>query len=110
MFQKFIGSILIAIAVLTNTHLAIADDLGETVFSANCVGCHVNGGNIIRRGKNLKSKALKRNHYDTSEAIVSLVTKGKGIMPAYSDRLTEEEIGAVSRYVLERAADNWQKN
>ena len=31
-------------------------------------------------------------------------------MPAYSDRLTEEEIGAVSRYVLERAADNWQKN
>ena len=108
MLQKFIGIVLIAIAVLTNTHPAIADNLGEAVFSANCVGCHVNGGNIIRRGKNLKTKALKRNHYDSLDAIEYLVANGQGNMPAYSDRLTPEEITAVSHYVLEQAANNWR--
>ena len=66
------------------------------------------GGNIIRRGKNLKAKALKRNHVDSQDAIVSLVTHGKGNMSAYGDRLTTEEIAAVSQYVLEKAATNWR--
>ncbi|NBQ36890.1 MAG: cytochrome C6, partial [Synechococcus sp.] len=31
---------------------------GAALFEAHCVGCHLNGGNIIRRGKTLKLKAL----------------------------------------------------
>ncbi len=78
------------------------------IFQANCAGCHPKGGNIIRRGKNLKSRALRRNKVDNPEALVRLVTNGKNNMPAYSDRLTPAEIEAVSAYVLERAAANWK--
>ena len=83
-------------------------DRGAAVFKANCAGCHVKGGNIVRRGKNLKTKALHRHHVDTHEAVVSLVTNGKGIMSAYGDKLTPEEIADVSSYVLQRAAENWK--
>ena len=84
-------------------------DNGAKVFKANCAGCHVNGGNIVRRGKNLKMKALHRHKVDTLEAIESLVTNGKGIMSAYGDKLTQQEIADVSAYVLQRAEQNWQK-
>ncbi|MFM2311664.1 MAG: cytochrome c6 [Cyanobacteriota bacterium] len=84
-------------------------DHGAKIFEANCAGCHINGGNIVRRGKNLKSKALHKNKVDTQEAIASLVTNGKGIMSAYGDKLSQQEITDVSAYVLQQAAQDWKK-
>lgn len=79
------------------------------IFEANCAGCHINGGNIIRRGKNLKMKALKKYNMDSIEAISNIVTYGKNNMSAYKDRLSESEIQAVSTYVLNQAKNNWRK-
>jgi len=81
---------------------------GAPLFEMHCAGCHINGGNIIRRGKTLKQKALEKNGYDSVEAIAQLVTQGKGNMPAYSDRLSPAEIETVATYVLEQAAQNWK--
>jgi cytochrome c6 len=81
---------------------------GAKIFSVQCAGCHLNGGNIIRRGKNLKLKALKRNGMDNVEAIASIVANGKNNMSAYKDRLTAQEIQAVSAYVLEQAEKDWR--
>jgi cytochrome c6 len=81
---------------------------GAQIFEAHCSGCHVNGGNIIRRGKNLKLKALRRNQMDSLEAIAQIVTNGKRPMAAYGDRLTLEEIEDVSAYVLEQAEKDWK--
>lgn len=83
-------------------------DHGAEIFEANCAGCHINGGNIVRRGKNLKSKALHKNKVDSEEAIASLVTNGKGIMSAYGDKLSQQEIADVSAYVLQQAAQGWK--
>ena len=46
---------------------------GSKIFTVHCAGCHPNGNNIIRRGKNLKLRALKRNKVDTLDAIINLV-------------------------------------
>lgn len=81
---------------------------GAKVFEANCAGCHINGGNIVRRGKNLKSKALHKYKVDNEDAIANIVTNGKGIMSAYGDKLSAEEIANVSSYVLQKAAINWK--
>lgn len=78
------------------------------IFAANCAGCHANGGNIVRRGKNLKLKALEKNGVDNVDAIAQLVTNGKNNMSAYQDRLTTSEIQAVSAYVLEQAKTGWK--
>jgi cytochrome c6 len=81
---------------------------GAQVFETQCAGCHVGGGNIVRRGKNLKLKTLQKNKVDTLAAISALVTAGKGNMSAYGDRLTPAEIETVSAYVLDQAAKNWK--
>ena len=83
-------------------------DNGAKIFEANCAGCHVNGKNIVRRRKNLKLKALHKYKVDNLDAVASLVTNGKGIMSAYGDKLTSEEIANVSAYVLQRAEQNWK--
>jgi cytochrome c6 len=88
---------------------AIASPDGAVIFENNCAGCHVNGGNIMRRGKNLKLKALQKNGVDSVEAIAQLVTHGKGLMSAYGDRLSVEEIAEVSKYVTEQAKQDWKK-
>ncbi|HEY9750038.1 MAG TPA: c-type cytochrome [Allocoleopsis sp.] len=81
---------------------------GAEIFQAHCAGCHINGGNIIRRGKTLKQKALKKYGMDSLEAIATLVTQGKNNMPAFQERLSEQQIQTVSAYVLEAAAKDWR--
>lgn len=77
------------------------------LFEQNCAGCHVNGGNIIRRGKTLKKRAMTRNGYGKVEAIATIITHGKGIMSGYSDRLSEEEIRAIAQYVHNQSESGW---
>lgn len=80
---------------------------GSKVFNANCAACHTGGGNIIRRGKNLKQRALKRYGMDSIDAITYLVENGKNAMPAYKERLNDQQILDVSAYVLEQAEKDW---
>ncbi len=110
--KKFLAIILLILIVL-NINLiapALADDTtnGTQIFSVHCAGCHINGSNIIRRGKNLKMKALKKYDMDSIEAIASIVTNGKNNMSAYKDRLTEQQIQDVAAYVLEQAEKDWR--
>lgn len=96
------------IIFLTPPALAISTTETATLFTNNCAGCHVNGGNIVRRGKSLKSKALKKFGMDSSDAIAQLIKNGKYAMPAYKGRLTEAQIIDVSAYVLEQAENGWK--
>ena len=81
---------------------------GDTLFEAHCSGCHPHGGNIIRRGKTLKQRALRRNGVDSVAAIADLVTHGKNNMSAFEDRLSEAQIDAVAAYVLAQAKTGWR--
>lgn len=83
-------------------------DSGVQIFQVQCAGCHPNGGNIIRRRRNLKKKALHRNGMDSPEEIAVLVKNGKNNMSAFEDRLSPEEIEAVSAYVWEQAQQGWR--
>ncbi|MGL5059551.1 MAG: c-type cytochrome [Microcoleus sp.] len=99
--------------VAFNPPKALADtatnqETAAEVFNVNCAGCHINGSNIIRRGKNLKLKALKKYKMDSIANISDLVTNGKGVMSAYKDRLSEQQIIDVSAYVLSQAANDWK--
>ncbi len=100
--------LLLLIVSPTSAFAGEVDD-GAKIFTIHCVGCHPNGNNIIRRGKTLKLKALKRNKVDSLDSIINLVTHGKNNMSAYEERLTQDEIQLVSQYVLEQANNNWRK-
>ena len=105
---SLVAVVLMGVAIAFHSPALAADAPdGAKIFETQCAGCHVNGGNIIRRGKNLKQKALKKYGMDSPEAIAHIVTNGKGNMSAYKDRLTAEEIQVVSAYVLKQAEIGW---
>jgi cytochrome c6 len=111
MTRKILILVLAILCLWTNiSHpSAMAADIanGSEIFEFNCAGCHINGGNIVRRSKTLKKQALKRYGMDSLEAVTAIVTNGKSNMSAYKDRLTAQEIQDVAVYVLEQAQKNW---
>ena len=86
---------------------ALEADLGENLFNHNCAGCHINGGNIIRRSKNLKISSLKRNGVDNPEAIAKIARQGVGIMSGYEDELGENGDQIVANWIWEQAQKAW---
>jgi cytochrome c6 len=109
--KKLFTLVLITFLLLISTFTlpaSAADTVnGEPIFSVHCAGCHINGSNIVRRGKNLKKQALKKYGMDSIEAVTSIVTNGKNNMSAYKDRLSEQQIKEVAAYVLEQTEKGW---
>ena len=109
--KKLLVFVLITLALLTTTFspaLAVDTANAAKIFNLQCAGCHINGGNIVRRGKTLKQKALKKYGMDSQDAIANLVANGNNNMPAYKERLSEPDIQDISAYVLEQAAQGWR--
>ena len=86
---------------------AIEVDVGKDLFLHNCSGCHINGGNIIRRSKNLKFSSLKRNGIDSPEAIAKIARQGIGIMNGYEDKLGNNGDQNIAKWVWEQAQKAW---
>lgn len=75
----------------------------------NCSVCHMGGNNIIIPEKNLKKEALEANGMNSISAISYQILNGKNGMPAFGGRLTEEEIGEIATYVLQKSEKNFQE-
>ena len=105
-------SILCSWLLLMPVTMANAGELTSStapaLFDAHCAGCHIGGGNIVRRRKTLKQRALERNGVDSVAAIANLITNGKGAMSAYQDRLTTAEIDQLAQYVWQQAQKDWR--
>lgn len=73
---------------------------GKAVFKQHCITCHgANGQMGLNGAKNLTESML------TKEERVLLVTKGKGVMPAFGAQLSEAQIKAVAAYSMEFNTD-----
>ena len=86
---------------------ALDADLGKNLFKNQCAGCHLNGGNIIRRSKNLKLKSLNRNGIEDPAAIAKIARQGIGIMDGYKDQLGEKGDQVVANWIWEQAQKAW---
>ena len=82
---------------------------GGSLFSAHCAGCHLQGGNIIRRGKTLKLAALERNGVASPEAIAAVAATGVGQMGGYAGSLGEGGPEAVAAWVWQQALYGWPR-
>ncbi len=98
---------LIFILLYPNPSTSLEEASGEKLFKMHCSGCHVNGGNIIRRGKNLKLSALQRNGLDSPEAIAKVARDGFGSMSSYQKVLGEDGDVLVGTWVWEQAQKAW---
>ena len=91
---------LIFLILLFFTNITYAEELikiGENIFynKEACVNCHIL--NAADGGKNQLTK----------EHVINIVTNGYGVMPAYKDKLTVNEIEAVAIFVSSEGK-NWK--
>ena len=87
--------------------IALDTDSGKILFKNHCAGCHINGGNIIRRSKNLKIASLKNNGIQDPEAIAKIARQGIGIMDGYKEQLGDNGDQIVANWVWEQAQNAW---
>ena len=102
--------LLLAVVLLLGLSLpqpAWAD--GAQLFELHCAGCHLNGGNIIRRGKTLKLAALERQGVASKEAIAAIAAQGQGQMSGYAEALGDAGIQQVAEWVWQQSLAGWPK-
>lgn len=106
------GLLIAVIGLVSLPATAQADALttGPELFNNHCAGCHVNGGNILRRGKTLKLAALQRQGLDSEAAISLIAANGIGQMDGYADQLGPGGPEAVGRWVWEQAQAGWPRS
>jgi len=83
---------------------------GEKLFESNCLVCHPGGNNIIIPEKNLKKENLEANGMNSKSSIIYQLTNGKNGMPAFGDRLIQQDIEKISDYILFQSKNNFEKN
>jgi cytochrome c6 len=83
---------------------------GARLFELHCVGCHVNGGNVVRRGRTLRQATLRRNGIEDAEAVAVIAARGIGRMDGYLDVLGEDGAAAVGRWVWRQAELGWPRS
>ncbi len=87
--------------------IAATTNEGEHLFLKHCSGCHINGGNVIRRNKTLKLKDLHRNNFDSPESIAKVAKDGFGIMSGYKEVLGDNGAEIVSIWIWEQSQNAW---
>ncbi len=107
-FNFFIVLILIlSISSFPVSASSIDGNKGEILFVKHCAGCHIKGGNIIRRNKTLKLKDLHRNGIDSPDEIAKIAKEGIGSMSGYKDVLGEKGDQIVASWIWEKAQNAW---
>lgn len=70
-------------------------DAGLSIYESNCLSCHGDQGAGGHNGPNLQQSDAAED----LDTVINRVSKGKSIMPAFEEILTEEEIQEVAEYV-----------
>ncbi|MFM7169773.1 MAG: c-type cytochrome [Cyanobium sp.] len=89
---------------------AVAQPSGAVLFAQHCAGCHVNGGNVIRRGKTLRLAALRRAGLEGPDNVARVASAGQGQMGGYGEVLGPGGAEAVGDWVWQQALADWPKS
>lgn len=75
---------------------------GQQIFESRCVACHgADASGNTMMGKQLQAKDLRSPEVQklSPNDMKKIVTSGQGNMPAFGDRLSDDEIAQVVGYV-----------
>lgn len=97
-----VGSALAVACTSGSTPAAPSDDPalveGQRIYSSNCASCHGSKGD---GGYGKKLAGVVATKYPNVDDQIAIITNGKGAMPSFSQKLSPEQIAAVTRYTRE---------
>lgn len=79
-----------------------------TTFKSKCAACHGQDGSGSTLGKRLHAPDLRSKEVQgqSNDALVQVVTKGKDNMPAFGNRLDNDQIQKLVAYIRTFHADD----
>ncbi len=95
-------AIVMVVVVTWSTPLAAQD--GPTLYKTKCAMCHgADGKGETPMGKKLNIRDLSSPEVQkqTDPELTTIISKGKGKMPAFEGKLTAEQIGQVLAHIRE---------
>ncbi|HEY6003691.1 MAG TPA: cytochrome c [Anaeromyxobacter sp.] len=87
--------ILFALAALSLAGAARAD---SALFAQKCASCHGKDGKPSAVGQKMGAKDLSGTKLSEKE-LVTVISGGKGKMPAYKEKLTDDQIASLAKYI-----------
>lgn len=90
--------ILLATFALAVSMSSFAAD-GAAVYKAKCAGCHGADGSKANAAMNLRDLRSPEVQKQSDADLTAVTTKGKGKMPGYAGKLSEEEIKAITDFI-----------
>lgn len=96
-------------ALVPPAHAVAADSDAAQLFANHCSGCHIHGGNVLRRSKTLKLAALERQGVASEAAIAAIAAAGVGQMGGYANVLGDDGAQAVAAWVWDQALAGWPR-
>lgn len=95
--MKVIISIMVFSLVMALAVPAVAED-AAALYKSKCQMCHGPDGKGSAAGVKMGAKPFSEVKASDKE-LVEITTNGKNKMPAYKDKLTEEQINELVKYV-----------
>ena len=101
-----IFGVMMMLAVYFSPRSAARMSTGEDLFKAKCTVCHKLDGTPTGAGKALKALDLGSADVQkkTDEELKEVIAKGKNKMPAYADKLKDEEVDQLLCFIRQMAA------
>jgi mono/diheme cytochrome c family protein len=93
--------LLVPVSSVVSEEAAAAADPAKAMYEKKCGMCHGNDGVAKPMGKgsaNFNDPEWQKTA--TVESIAKVTAEGKNKMPGFAEKLTPEEITAVSKYIL----------
>jgi cytochrome c6 len=88
--------------LLLNVSVGRADDAGQKLYSSKCAACHGpdgKGETAVGKANKLHDLASSDVQKQSDEDLTTIITGGKGKMPAYGKSLKPEQIKALVEYI-----------
>jgi mono/diheme cytochrome c family protein len=92
----------VGVMAIMGSMYAFADGGADLYKARGCSACHgADGAGQTTMGKNMKVRDLGSAEVQkqSDEELRTIITKGKGRMPAQEGRLTKEQINELVKYV-----------
>jgi cytochrome c6 len=87
--------ILFAVAALSLAGAARAD---AALFAQKCASCHGKDGKPSAVGQKMGAKDLSATTLSEKD-IAAVISGGKGKMPAYKEKLTDDQVQSLAKYI-----------
>lgn len=99
---KILGALALAASLLAFSTPAAAQNEGAATYKAKCAGCHSadgSGSGPAGKAMHLRDLGSADVQKQTDAELIAITTNGKGSMPGYKGKLTDDQIKQVVAFM-----------